>query len=63
MVYTSCNAHYSKAGIGLSRLYTDPKSPFYDLHTGFLEMLKVAQQGASEAQLAISLMYKNGQGV
>ena len=55
--------HYGPAEIALSRLYTQPKSPFYDAHLGFLWMLKAAQNGFSEAQLDLSLMYKTGQGV
>ena len=56
-------AKFSPAEIALSKLYTDSKSPLYDLHLGFLQMLTAAQNGSSEAQEALSLMYKNGQGV
>lgn len=57
------NAHYAPAGTGLSYIYTEKTSPFYDLHLGFLQMLKAAQNGSSEAQLALAAMYKNGLGV
>ncbi len=57
------NAHYTPAEVGLAQIYTQQSSPFYDLHLGFLQMLKAAQNGSSEAQLALAGMYKNGQGV
>lgn len=57
------DAHYSPAAIALSKLYTDEKSPLYDLHLGFLAMLNAAQNRSKEAQQALVLMYKNGQGV
>lgn len=56
-------AHYTPALIGLSKIYTEKTSPLYDLNLGFLQMLKAAQNGSSEAQLALSEMYKNGQGI
>ncbi len=56
-------AHYAPAEVALAKLYTDPKSASYDLHAGFLQMLTAAQNGSSEAQEALALMYKNGQGV
>lgn len=55
--------HYGPAEIALSKLYTQSKSPFYDKHLGFLWMLKAAQNGFSEAQSELSLMYKSGLGV
>ena len=57
------NAHYAPAKMALSQIYTEKTSPFYDLHQGFLQMLKAAQSGYSEAQLALAVMYKNGLGV
>lgn len=57
------NGHYLDAGFGLSQLYIQENSPLYDIHAGFLQMLKAAQNGSTEAQLALAIMYKNGQGV
>ena len=59
----AANAHYSPAEIALANLYLQEKSPMYDLHTGFLWMLKAAQNGSVEAQRTLSMMYKKGQGV
>ncbi len=62
--YTKAEAlHFTPALIGLSKLYTDKSSPFYDLNLGFLQMLKAAQSGSSEAQVALAEMYKNGAGI
>ncbi len=55
-------AHYKPAEIAIAGLYTQEKSPMYDLNQGFLVMLKAAQNGSPEAQLALSAMYKKGQG-
>ncbi len=57
------NAHYLPAEIAMAKLYMQEKTPMYDLHAGFLWMLKAAQNGSSDAQLSLSMMYKNGQGV
>ena len=59
----AANAHYIPAEVALAQLYMQDKTPLYDLHTAFLWMLKAAQKGSSEAQLALSSMYKNGQGI
>ncbi len=59
----AANAHYLPAEVALSSLYTEEKSPFYDLKEGFLAMLKAAQNGAYDAQVALSTMYKKGLGV
>ena len=55
--------HYHPAEVALGQLYTQEKCPFHNAHLGFLWVLKAAQNGFSEAQLAIATMYKNGQGV
>lgn len=57
------NAHYIPAEIAMSRLYAQEKTPLYDLHQSFLWMLKAAQNGSSDAQFALSTMYKKGVGV
>lgn len=57
------DAHYKPAEVAIASLYTQEKSPLYDLKTGFSLMLKAAQNGSSDAQLALASMYKNGQGV
>lgn len=57
------NAHVDGAEMGLAQLYLQAKSPMYDARLGFLWMLKAAQNNVHEAQIAVSLMYKNGQGV
>jgi len=57
------DAHYNPAEVALAKLYLQEKSPMYDLHAGFLCMLKAAQNGSVEAQQALSVMYKKGQGV
>lgn len=58
----AANLHYSPAEIALSNLYLQNKSPIYDLHEGFLWMLKAAQNSSSQAQYALAAMYKAGQG-
>ena len=58
----AANAHYSPAEVALAQLYLQDKSPMYDLHTGFLSMLKAAQNGSAEAQQLLSDMYKKGMG-
>ncbi len=57
------NAHYMPADIALSKLYAQEKTPLYDLHASFLSMLKAAQNGSSDAQFALSMIYKKGMGV
>ena len=59
----AANAQYSPAQMALAQLYLQDKSPLFNLHMGFLCMLKAAQNGSSEAQSALATMYKNGQGV
>ena len=58
----AANAHYVQAEMAISALYTQEKSPMYDLNAGFLWMLKAAQNGSHDAQLALSVMYKKGLG-
>jgi enhanced entry protein EnhC len=55
--------HYGPAEMGLAQLYLQEKCPFHNTHLGFLWMLKAAQNGLADAQLALATMYKNGQGV
>ena len=57
------DAHYLPAEVALANLYTQEKSPLYDLNTGFLTMLKAAQNGSYDAQVALTTMYKKGLGV
>lgn len=59
----AANAKYAPAEMALSKLYLLEKSPFYNAQTGFLWMLKAAQNNSREAQLALSDMYKKGTGV
>lgn len=59
----AANAGFMPAETALAELYLQPNSPLFDAHKGFLLMLKAAQNGSSEAQLALSVIYKNGQGV
>jgi len=58
----AAEAHSVVADIALSKLYGDPKSSLYDLHTSFLWMLKGAQNGSNEAALLLSELYKKGIG-
>jgi enhanced entry protein EnhC len=44
----------------LADLYLQEKSPLHDDHLGFLWMLKAAQHGLPEAQIAMANLYKNG---
>jgi len=55
-------SHYIPAEMALSRLYTQDKSPLFNLNMGFVWMMKAAQNGSSEAQLAVAEMYKAGKG-
>ena len=55
--------HYGPAEMGLAQIYMEEKAPFYNPHVGFLWMLKAAQNGFTEAQLALASLYKTGTGV
>lgn len=57
------DAHDVEAEVAMSGLYTQEKSPMYDVNAGFLWMLKAAQNGSHDAQVALSAMYKKGVGV
>jgi len=57
------DAHYLPAQVAMAQLYLDPKTPLFNSHTGFLWMLKAAQMGSIEAELAVESMYRTGQGV
>lgn len=59
----AANTKYAPAEIALSKLYLLEKSPFYNAQTGFLWMLKAAQNNSKDAQIALSDMYKKGIGV
>ncbi len=59
----AANANYMPAVMALSQLHLTEKSPLYDPHTAFLWMLKAAQNGSGDAQLALADMYKKGLGV
>jgi enhanced entry protein EnhC len=54
---------YLPANVALGSLYLDEKTPLYDAHAGYLLILNAAQKNLEEAELALALMYKNGQGV
>ena len=59
----AANKNNLPAQVALARLYLDPKSALHDAQTGFLVMLKAAQNGSVDAELAVSDLYKTGQGV
>ncbi|HHF7347772.1 TPA: tetratricopeptide repeat protein [Legionella feeleii] len=49
--------------LALARFYLIPESSFNNPKTAFMWMLQAAQNGSSEAQEALALMYKEGTGV
>lgn len=53
----------NSAAIALANFYMQPDTTFYNPKTGFMWMLQAAQNGSSEAQQALSLLYKEGKGV
>lgn len=57
------NAHDARGHLQLARLLMEPSSTFYDPKAAFMEMLVAAQDNLSEAQTALSRMYKEGKGV
>lgn len=56
----AANKGYLAAEMALSLLYLNPNTPFHDEHSGFLWMLKAAQNGFIPAQRELSAMYKEG---
>lgn len=59
----AANKKYPPAEMALANLYLNNKSPFYDPKTGFLWMLKAAQNDVIPAQTSLALLYKQGIGV
>lgn len=59
----AADMHYVPADVALAKLYLQENSPMYNVQTGFLKMLKAAQNGSVEAQQALAVMYKKGIGV
>ncbi len=52
---------YPPAAIALSKLLTQPNTPDYNPKQGYLWLLKSAQNGSMDAQLALSNLYQVGQ--
>ncbi|MFA5960640.1 MAG: endopeptidase IV [Tatlockia sp.] len=57
------NAQNLRAKLELADLYLDPKSPLFNVQTGFMLTLEAAQGDSIEAQHALALLYKDGKGV
>lgn len=54
--------HDSLSEIALAKLYLQTNSPLYNVQNGFLLMLKAAQNGSNDAQIAVAKMYQEGIG-